>query len=100
MTAIAHTHARLSPRFRIDLPVQLEHGTGTTRDLGTTGVYFTSRHGYEPYSKLEFTIVLDSVNADQPLRMRCSGEVVRVEVVDDLVGVAARIVEYTIESRC
>lgn len=95
---MTQTCSRVSPRFRIDLPVELEHGTGTTRDLGTSGVYFTSRCGFEPRSRLDFTIVLDSVNADRPLRMRCSGEVVRVEPLEDLVGVAARIVEYTIES--
>jgi hypothetical protein len=92
------TCLRVSPRFRIDLPVELEQGTGTTRDLGTSGVYFTSRFGYEPRSRLEFTIVMDSVNANQPLRMRCSGEVVRVEALDGLVGVAARITEYAIEA--
>jgi hypothetical protein len=98
MTGVTQTYARVAPRFSIGLPVELAEGVGTTRDLGTSGVYFTSRYGYEPSSKLEFTIVLDSVNENKPLRMRCSGEVVRVETVDDMVGIAARILEYAIEA--
>lgn len=91
-------HGRVAPRFRIGVPVELEDGIGQTRDLCTTGVFFTATHTYTPGAQVEFTIVLDEMNANKPLRMRCSGEVVRIEELGGEFGVAAKISEYTIQT--
>ena len=90
--------ARIAPRFRVDVPIELGDGVGVTRDLCTSGVFFTCERGFTPGSQISFTIVLDAMNADKPLRLRCSGEVVRIESLGESVGVAATISEYTIQT--
>ena len=90
--------ARTAPRFHIELPVELENGVGVTRDFCTTGVFFTCERGFAPGSQISFTIVLDGQHVDKPLRLQCSGEVVRIEAHGESVGVAAKINEYTIQN--
>ena len=88
---------RITPRYQLSVPVELDQGVGVTRDLGTSGVYFTCEKGFTPGSQISFTIVLDAMNAEKPLRMRCSGKVVRIETNGEAVGVAAKIDEYVIQ---
>ena len=95
---VSGPEGRLAPRFPVDLPVEFDGGVGVTRDLGASGVFFTCERGLTPGSRIDFTIVLDGLNQNRPLRLRCSGEVVRVETSGSTVGIAAKIEEYTIKT--
>jgi PilZ domain-containing protein len=86
---------RLTPRFRVVLPVTLENGTGWTRDISASGVYFKlfDRPLNSPQEgpRIKFDVVLEHVNPDGPLRIVCQGEILRVEHAPAYVGMAVRI---------
>jgi PilZ domain-containing protein len=86
---------RLTPRFRVVLPVTLENGTGWTRDISASGVYFKLfdrlRNSPQEGSRIKFDVVLEHVNPDGPLRIVCQGDILRVEYAPAYVGMAVRI---------
>ena len=89
---------RGAPRFEIGVPVEAKSGVGVTRDLSTSGVYFTCEHGMPLGSRISLTIVLDRANPSHRLRLHCHGEVVRLEEVGESVGIAVKIEEYTVQN--
>lgn len=91
-----HRVPRAAKRYELNLPVATDGGEGRTRDLSADGVYFTCERGFAVGSKISFSISLDSDGSDIPLRMSCSGVVIRVESNGDEVGVAAKIESYRI----
>ena len=85
---------RLQQRFRIRLPLKVDGATGTTRDLSASGVYFETSRAFRPGARIKLSFVFEHVYAPGPLQVQCEGRVVRVESVDEHVGVAARILSY------
>ena len=86
-----HEQAR---RYQITLPVELEHGTGITRDASAAGVFFETDLLFSPGVSISFSLVFEHADADGPLRFQCQGEVLRVEQHADKVGVAVRLTSY------
>ena len=78
-------------------PVRLDRGTGVTRNVSASGVYFETNLDYAAGSKISFAIELDGPHGKK-LMLRCHGEIVRVERRDGKVGVAATIVASKLES--
>jgi hypothetical protein len=74
----------------MDAPVELANGTGVTRDLSTTGVYFVCDQPVQVGARLSLTILLDDNLADMPVRMDCAGTVVRIDRVGPRIGVAMK----------
>jgi hypothetical protein len=72
-------------RYPVSVPVELEHGTGITRNLSVSGVYFETDHPVHPDAPFRFALVL--VNG----RLNCEGRIVRVEGREGKLGVAAAI---------
>ena len=70
---------RKAPRYPMDAPVEFAGGSGVTRDLSTTGVYFVCDNPMQVGARVSLTIVLDDNLADMPVRMDCVGTVVRIE---------------------
>ena len=89
-------NTRSTERVHVGVPVELKGGVGVTRDLSTSGVYFTCERGMPVGSRISLTLVLDAANADGPLRLHCTGAVVRVEEAGESVGVAVQIEEYSV----
>ena len=82
---------RKAPRYPMDAPVEFAGGSGVTRDLSTTGVYFVCDNPMQVGARVSLTIVLDDNLADMPVRMDCVGTVVRIEPLGPKIGVAMRI---------
>ena len=78
-------------------PVRLDRGTGVTRNVSASGVFFETNVDYAAGSEISFAIELDGLRGEK-LLLRCRGEIVRVESRDGKVGVAARIVASNLES--
>ena len=78
-------------------PVVLAHGSGVTRNIRTSGVFFEINADYAVGSKIIFAIEFDG-SQDEKLERRSRGEIVRIEPRGDKVGVAVRIVAYKLES--
>jgi PilZ domain len=69
---------RSAVRYPLSWPVILEDGTGMTRDISSSGVYFETDRELECGAVIDFGLVLPEA-ADTPCYLSCQGEVVRVE---------------------
>lgn len=90
---------RKAPRFQLALRVQLEEGTGVTRDLSACGVLFETDCVFALGDVIQFAIILEHIDPSRPLRLQCRGQVVRVEQRGDTIGVAVIITAYQFDSR-
>lgn len=81
-------------RFAITLPVELDEGAGTTRDVSLSGVFFETDQSFSLGESIRFVLVLEHVHAGRPLRLYCEGRVVRVNRCDGQLGVAVAITSY------
>ena len=89
---------RHEPRYRVAVPVILEHGVGWTRDLSATGAYFKYFDKPSPLPQpgthLHVDFVLEHVDPREPFNVACNGEILRVEQDAAHVGLAVRIAAY------
>ena len=94
-----HDHERrLSPRFRVTVPVTFGSTTGWTRDLSSAGVFFTfdERLARPPDvgAQIQLGLVLENADPRGAVAVRCAGCVVRLDRTADAVGVAVRFDSY------
>lgn len=85
---------RSAKRIRVEMPVHFDHGTGVTKDVSQTGVFFFTEQPFSQGTMFDFVLELDFVSPGQPVYLRCRGEVVRVEPRGEKNGVAASISEF------
>jgi PilZ domain len=85
---------RRAPRFQVELIVELDHGTGLTRDVSVYGIFFVTRQRFSPGDPIECTLVFKDLDPDHPVRLHCLGQVVRVEPDDGNIGVAVAVTAY------
>ncbi|MEE7625060.1 PilZ domain-containing protein [Methylobacter sp. Wu8] len=67
---------RRAKRYLTSCIVELDSGTGVTRNLSTTGVYFTTDKAVEPGLMLRCFILMQKAGGNIT-RLRCEGRVVR-----------------------
>ena len=82
---------RLEERYAADLPLTLDSGTGMTRNMSASGVFFETDEDVNPGSEIDFTIVLDAFMPGGPICLRCRGKVVRVTRMGGRVGVGVAL---------
>jgi len=87
-----------APRYKAKVPVEFKSGQGLTRDFSASGIYFETDRSFLPGQPLEFTIFLEHADAAGPVRVKCLGEIVRVEENGNKIGVAATINSYSFET--
>jgi hypothetical protein len=85
---------RREERFLLEVPVMLENGIGMTRDISTSGIYFTTDQPLAEGGTVKFSVKLEHIRPGKPIRLDCQGQVLRVEAVGEKHGVAARISEF------
>jgi hypothetical protein len=90
------TGKRREERMSSTRPVRLDRGTGVTRNISASGVFFETNVDYAAGSEISFAIELDDPRGEKVM-LRCRGEIVRVEHRDGKVGVAAKIVASKLE---
>ena len=88
---------RRQPRYRGKLPVELESGEGITRDFNGSGIFFETDRSFSPGQPIEFTLVLEYIDPERPVRLKCKGKIVRVEKSGQKIGVAASIHWFAFE---
>jgi len=74
--------------------VELKDGKGITRNFSSTGIFFETDKSFTQGQPIDFTIVLENVDPDRPVRVKCRGEIVRVEDSGQKIGVAVAISSY------
>jgi hypothetical protein len=77
-------------RFDTHIPVQTDHGPGTTNNISAQGVYFET--DVEPRAGALVNFFIEYRLHGRKHRLLCEGKVVRVEPQGGRVGVAARLV--------
>lgn len=94
---------RASRRFTMTLPLTVRYNgsngaierQGHTRDVSFRGLYFVADENFERGSAIEFILTLPKeITMAGDVRIRCFGEVVRVEPLNGRSGVATRIERY------
>ena len=95
---MVHVRARgtREERVRTARQVHLDHGTGITRDVSASGVFFETDVNHAAGSEINFSIEFDGPTGK--MMLRCQGQIVRVEHRDGKVEVAAKIIESRLES--
>lgn len=84
---------RHEERFPMEMPVILEAGTGVSRDISESGIYFITDQPPAPGGVVKFSVRLDHIHPGKPIRFDCQGQVLRIEPAGGRYGVAARINE-------
>jgi hypothetical protein len=86
---------RQAVRFPIAIPVELDEGTGITRDVSLSGVFFETNQWFAPGEPVRLTLVLERASPGDPIRLQCEGEVVRVGRSNAKVEVAVAITAHS-----
>ena len=95
-TSGAGTRASRSP-----FPWNWRGGTGLTRDVSISGVFFETDRYLVLGEQIRLTLLLGRLSPDYPVRLQCDGRVVRVERREMQVrlGVAVAIESYRFMTR-
>ena len=89
---------RLTPRYKVKVPVEFDSGRGYTQNCSASGVFFVTDRPFTPGQLIEYTLFLEHIDAAGPVRLKCQGKVVRVEKNGKKMGgVAATINSYSLE---
>jgi hypothetical protein len=86
---------RRVPRYKGELLVEMERGTGITRDFSAVGVFFVTEQSPSVGEPIEIFIVIEHSDLGYPFRLRCQGSVLRVEPTRGKTGVAVAIHSYS-----
>ena len=89
------TERRQAVRFPIAIPVELDEGTGITRDVSLSGVFFETYQRFAPGEPVRLTLVLERASPGDPIRLQCEGQVVRVRQSNAKAEVAVAITSHS-----
>ena len=88
---------RLEERFESVMPIELDRGSGETRNVSASGIYFVTDAMLSVGMPVKFTLVFKQASAG-PFLLRGEARVVRLEQLDGSgVGVGAEISHYELE---
>ena len=82
-------HGRAAERFTTQLPIEMGRIPGLTCDISATGIYFETEMVQVPGSLLR--LVVEVTVRGEKLKLRCDGEVVRVDQKEGKLGIAAKL---------
>jgi len=88
---------RQALRFPIRLPVELEQGTGITRNISISGVFFETDQAFSTGDSIRLTLVLEPIFSGIPTRLHCLGKIVRAEWHEKKPGVGVAFTSYWFE---
>lgn len=78
------------------MPVVLEYGTGITRDVSPSSVFFWINGGtFKVGDRISFAILI--YRPAGTMRLLCRGDILRTEKHENMLGVAVRIDDSTLE---
>jgi hypothetical protein len=92
---VDHLEQRTEERVFTALPVDLGNGTGVTRDVSASGIFFEIDSNYRLGSAIEFVVEMHTPGGK--MLLKCEGEIVRIEPRGPRVGVAVKITTSSLE---
>ena len=84
-------------RFPIALPVELEQGSGMTRNISASGVFFETNQVFSTGDPIRLTLVVEPTFPGIPTRLHCRGRIVRTERHEEKPGVGVAFTSYWFE---
>lgn len=78
------------------LAVTLDGGSGVSRNLSASGIYFETEVPLRAGASVSFSMDLTNPEGE-PVRMFCAGWVIRTEEIDGRIGAGVRIDEFHVE---
>jgi len=94
---VKESEKKRATRHRDATPVELKDGKGITRDFSSTGIFFETERSFTQGQPIDFTIVLENVDPERPVRVKCRGKIARIEETGPKIGVAVAISSYRFE---
>ena len=89
---------RQALRFSMTLPVELEQGSGITRNISTSGVFFETDQVFSTGALIRLILVLEEPTYPGiPTCLHCQGQIVRAEQHEEKVGVGVAFTSYRFE---
>lgn len=93
---------RSTRRFSLELPITVIYANngkaeleGLTRDVSSRGVFIYANTNLAEGAMIEFVMTLPrEITLAEPIRVRCTGRVLRIENKDQRQGIAASIDQY------
>lgn len=87
---------RREERFDTVLAVKLAEGSGVTRNVSASGIYFVTDARMVAGARISFTLEFQDAPGG-PFRLKCDARVVRLEQIEDKYGIGAAISHYELE---
>jgi hypothetical protein len=78
-------------------PIELDDAKGIIRDFSSTGIFFETEKSFTQGQSIDFMIVLENVDPERLVRVKCRGEIIRMEETGQKIGVAVSISSYHFE---
>ncbi len=91
---------RQAERYPVALAVTLSMAVGVTHNVSESGVLFESGVAVAVDESIHFTLIFRAMRPSAPIRIRCSGHVVRVERRGSQRLVAVHLDDYRIDAEC
>ncbi|GFO64437.1 PilZ domain-containing protein [Geomonas paludis] len=88
---------RNAVRFKGEIPLEIKQGMGITRDFSACGLYFFTDQQVSLGENLELVMLLEHLNQEHKVRLRCQADVVRVEPEADRFGIAVAITRHLVD---
>jgi Tfp pilus assembly protein PilZ len=79
---------RKGERYKVALPVQLKNGTGMTRDISTSGIFFETESAHSIGDTIRLFLNFEHQT------LQCEARVVRVEPRNGQFGIAVELKSY------
>jgi hypothetical protein len=89
---------RKETRFETSVPVRLQRGGATARNVSATGIYFVTDEAFETGSTVKFALHFEDFPGG-PIHVNCVARIVRVEKQGERKGVAAAIQSFEFHRR-
>lgn len=87
---------RLEQRFESLMPIELDRGSGETRNVSASGIYFVTDVALEEGMPVSFVLRFKQASG-APFLLRGEARVVRLEPFGGKIGVGAAISHYELE---
>jgi hypothetical protein len=94
---VKESEKKRATRHRDATPIEIEDGKGITRDFSSTGIFFETERSLTEGQSIDFTILLENVDPERLVRVKCRGEIIRTEETGPKIGVAVAISSYNFE---
>ena len=87
---------RREERVNVVLPVRLDAANGITRDISAGGACFEVDAIYGVGSEINFVIEMKALGAN--MLVKCTGNIVRTQVLDQKISVAVKLTDAVMEA--